>query len=153
MADTLERLAYSLALRALTQQERVLEELRARTGALLTATTVVTSFLGARALDQGGNRALSVVGIVLALVSIVLSVYVLAPKSHLDFALAGPVVYEHFVQADASVAEAERTLAYWIQDRWGSNQDLIDGLVAAFRWSCTALVLAIGFWSLDLALH
>ena len=50
----LEQLSYDLALRTLAQQERVLEELRARTGVLLTATAVVASFLGGRALQTSG---------------------------------------------------------------------------------------------------
>jgi hypothetical protein len=46
----LEQLAYDLGLRALGQQERVLEELRARTGILLAATAFTASFLGGRSL-------------------------------------------------------------------------------------------------------
>lgn len=46
MPDDLESLAFDLSLRALGQQEKVLEELRARTGTLLTAAALVTSFLG-----------------------------------------------------------------------------------------------------------
>jgi hypothetical protein len=41
----LEELAYDLGVRALGQQERVLEELRARTGILLAATAFTVSFL------------------------------------------------------------------------------------------------------------
>ena len=63
MATSLEELAYQLALRALNQQESVLEELRSRTGTLLTATALVTSFLGARALDQGTLRGYAVIGV------------------------------------------------------------------------------------------
>jgi len=83
----LEQLAYDLSLRALAQQEAVLNELRARAGALLTATAIVTSFLGGRALDQPDHRYLAIVGFALAIASLLLSVYVLAPKADLDFAL------------------------------------------------------------------
>jgi hypothetical protein len=86
---SLEELAFDLSVRALGQQERVLEELRARTGALLTAAALVTSFLGARSLDHEGHPVLSIVGLVLAIASIVLSVYVLAPKQSLEFAISG----------------------------------------------------------------
>ena len=88
--SNLEQLAYDLSLRALAQQEAVLSELRARAGALLTATAVVTSFLGGRALDQHAHRSLAIAGFVLAIASLLLSVYVLAPKADLDFALSGP---------------------------------------------------------------
>jgi hypothetical protein len=47
--ETLERLAFDLSLRALERQERVVEELRARTGTLLAAGALVASLLGIRA--------------------------------------------------------------------------------------------------------
>jgi hypothetical protein len=45
-------LAYELSLRTLSRQEKILDELRARTGILLAATAFVTSLLGARALQD-----------------------------------------------------------------------------------------------------
>jgi hypothetical protein len=41
-----ERLSYDLALRALDQQERLLDELRARAGTLLAAASLALSLLG-----------------------------------------------------------------------------------------------------------
>ena len=92
---SLEHLAYQLSRSALRQQESIINELRARAGALLTATAVVTSFLGGRALDLGDHRVLALCGFVLAVVAIVLAVYVLAPKRDLDFVLSGPGVHEY----------------------------------------------------------
>ena len=88
VAQTLEELAYELARRTLDQQEAMIGDLHARTGTLLTATALVTTFLGARALD-GGNRVLSVIGVGLALASIVLCVYVMAPRRGLSLAISG----------------------------------------------------------------
>jgi hypothetical protein len=48
---SLQELSYALSLRSLDQQEKALEELRNRTGTLLAATSLVASFLGARAID------------------------------------------------------------------------------------------------------
>jgi hypothetical protein len=48
------RFAYELSLGALSQQESTLTELRARTGALLTASSIVASFLGAAAITASG---------------------------------------------------------------------------------------------------
>lgn len=110
----LEQLVYDLSLRALAQQEAVLNELRTR-ATLLTATAIATSFLGGRALAQPDHRYLSIVGFAFAIASLLLSVYVLAPKAELDFALSGPGVYEHFVEQTSDLAEVKRTLAYWNQ--------------------------------------
>jgi hypothetical protein len=48
----LERIAYESAVRALDKQETVLEELRARTGVLLAASSLAASLLGGRAFDD-----------------------------------------------------------------------------------------------------
>jgi hypothetical protein len=150
--NDLEELAYDLALRSLAQQERVLEELRARTGVLLTATAVVASFLGGRALETSGGIWLTLTGALAAIGSIVLSVYVLLPKPGLNFALHGAAVYEHFRAEAAPLREVRRTLAYWIRSAWDDNQTSIDGLIAVFRLACGLLVLSVGLWSLELAL-
>jgi hypothetical protein len=151
--SNLEELAFDLSLRALAQQEAVLNELRARAGALLTATAIVTSFLGGRALDQHDNRSLAIAGFALAIASLLLSVYVLAPKADLDFALSGPRVYEHFAEQQADVDEVKRTLAYWNQGAYDGNQEVVDALIRWFRRAIGALVLAVAFWSLGLALN
>jgi hypothetical protein len=149
---TLEHLAYELSLRALSQQETVLAELRARAGALLTATAVVTSFLGGRALDLQGHRLFALFGFAFAVATILLAVYVLAPKPDLDFSLSGPAVFEHFTSEDAPYDDVERTLAYWYQDAWEANQVVLDALIRWFRRAIVALVVAVAIWSLELAL-
>jgi hypothetical protein len=153
VAATLEALAYDLALRSLHQQERTLEELRARTGALLTATAVTTSFLGARALTADANHVLGTIGFGFAIASIILSVYVLAPKAVLEFAISGSAIYEYFAADGPPFAEVQRTLSYWAQVVWESNQEVIDRLVVWFQRSCFALVVAVAIWCIALALH
>jgi hypothetical protein len=74
----LERLTYDLSLRTLGQQEAVLGELRSRTGILLTASALVTSFLGARALQDGASPWFGLTGLGAAVTSILFSIYVLA---------------------------------------------------------------------------
>ena len=53
-----ERLAYEAAQRALDKQERLLEELRGRTGLLLAAASLAASFLGREAFDEDRSAAL-----------------------------------------------------------------------------------------------
>ena len=154
MADEgrLEDLAYALSLRALEQQERVLEELRARTGVLLAATALVASFLGGRALSSAASPWFTLPGVAAATASILLAVYLLAPKSKLEFALDGAAVYEHFAGEGADIPETHRTLAYWLSDAWASNQETIDRLVRLFAFACAALVAAVLVWALALGL-
>lgn len=153
MSANLEALAYDLALRSLAQQERTLEELRARTGTLLTATALTTSFLGARALTGDANQALATVGFALAIASIVLDVYVLAPKSVLEFAISGAAIHDYFGKEGTPFPDVQRTLAGWAQYAWDSNQSVIDRLVVVFQAACATLVGAVAVWCVALALH
>jgi hypothetical protein len=152
-ADGLEGLAFALSLRTLSQQEAVLDELRRRTGTLLAATAIVTSFLGARALQDAAYKWLTIPGLGAAIVSILLSVYVLTPKAKLNFAIHGATIYEYFFRAGADLDEAHRTLAYWNRETWAANQRVLYRLVAYFRIACGGLVAAVLLWSLKLPLH
>jgi len=51
----LSRLAYELSLNGLERQERVLDELRARTGTILAASALAASFLGVRATGEASS--------------------------------------------------------------------------------------------------
>ncbi|HMJ94894.1 MAG TPA: hypothetical protein VK486_03530, partial [Thermoleophilaceae bacterium] len=64
MPSTPEELAYNEALRAIESQERMVNELRSRTGILLTGASIVTSLLGATALTAGKLDALGVTALV-----------------------------------------------------------------------------------------
>lgn len=140
-------------MRALAQQENLLTEVRARTGLLLAATAVATSLLGGRALDDGKRTIVDLMAIAFALASLVLSVYVLAPKRDLTFALDGPAAYEFFASGQAALVEAHRDLAYWNREAWEENQVIIDSVIRCFKWSCYALVGAVILWSAGLTLQ
>ena len=64
-----------------------------------------------------------------------------------------PGVYEHFVEQPADFGEVKRTLAYWNQGAYDGNQEVVDALIRWFRRAIGALVLAVAFWSLELALN
>jgi len=66
------------------------------------------------------------------ILSVLLSVYVLAPKANLEFALRGSEVWEYFVSEDDDLSEAHRTLAYWIDDVHANNQGLSIGYSSVF---------------------
>jgi len=145
-------LAYELSLRTLSQQEKILDELRSRTGILLTATALVTSFLGARALEDADLKWLSIPGLAASVISILLCVYILAPKPNLNFAIDGAEAYEYFFRAGADLQEAHRTLAYWNREAWDANQTVIDWLIRCFGIACVGLIGAVLLWSLKLPL-
>jgi hypothetical protein len=153
VATDLEQLAYDLSLRSLSQQEGLLNEVRARTGVLLAATAIAISLLGGRALDDGERTVLNMAGVALGVLSFLLSVYVLAPKGQFSFSPQGAEAYEHFVAEGSGVREAQRVLAYWNREIWEGNQKVIDRMLGSFRWACLALVGSVLVWSVGLALQ
>ena len=56
-------LAYEASLRSIDQQQKVLEEIRSRTGILLAAASLSASFLGARAFELQGVGLLSLLAL------------------------------------------------------------------------------------------
>lgn len=76
---SLETLAYEAALRSLDKQEQVLNELRARTGLLLAASSLAASFLGRPAIERS-TPVLVIVAFVAFALSLVASLYILLPN-------------------------------------------------------------------------
>jgi hypothetical protein len=122
-ASSLSQLAYATAVRALDRQERSLEELRARTGTLLAAASIVASFLGAQTID--GTNSLGTIE-ALALVALGVSIgactYVLLPKQEFVFTLNGIRLYETLYAYRDDEGELHRRLAYWLEGYWRENQ-------------------------------
>ena len=138
-----ERLAFDAALRALDKQEALLDELRSRTGALLAASALAASFLGAEAFKDP-SPGLAAVALVAFVASIAASVYILVPRrEHFTFSLSGPGVYEALYELRDDLAEVYRTLAYDLLAFWEGNDDQLQSLFWAYRIGAGSLVVEI----------
>ena len=153
MATSISELTYDLSLRSLAQQEASLNELRSRTGVLLAATAIAIALLGGRSLDDGARTALDLAGVALAVVSFLLSVFILAPKQRYIATADAAAVHEYLRQKGADVTEAMERLVYSNREVWEENQAIVDGLVRAYRWACLTLVGAVVLWSTALAIQ
>ena len=74
-----EELAHRAGERALDKQERVLEELRSRTGLLLAAASLAASFLGREAFSRDASDVLALLARISFLLAMGASAYVLLP--------------------------------------------------------------------------
>jgi hypothetical protein len=148
---SLEQTTYELALRALAQQEHALTEIRSRTGTLLTASSLIASFLGAQAIARNGLNVWIVLALVAFGISVVLSIYVLLPKEGLIFALDAPETYEALYTARDDEAEFARRLAYWVQGFRESNHPTIQRLTRTFELASLALLVEIALLAAGLA--
>jgi hypothetical protein len=78
-SEVLAELSYEAAVRALDLQERGVEQLRARTGTLLAASSLTASFLGAQTIQHaGGLQTLGSLALISLAASIVLWSWALA---------------------------------------------------------------------------
>lgn len=147
----LEQEAHRIATRALDQQEQALTELRTRTGTLLTAASLIASFLGGQALAREGLSVWIVLALVAFGASVVLCIYVLLPKDDLIFALDAPRTYDALFEVRAEEDEVDRRLAYWLQSFREGNQSTVNRLTRAFEFAGFALLTEIAFLAVGLA--
>jgi hypothetical protein len=139
-----ERLAYEAAQRALDKQERLVEELRSRTGVLLAAAALAASFLGREAFREDIRRGFAVIAIAAFLASIAASVYILLPKKgKFVFSLVGAGLYEGLYAHRENLPEVYRRLAYDLDRFWDLNDVELQKLTNAFRIGAGSLFVEI----------
>jgi hypothetical protein len=143
VAGEFEKLAYETALRGLDKQEKLLEELRTRTGILLAASSLAASFFGQQAFKDPSPRGLAIAALVALIASIAASLFILLPKRNLIFAEAGAGLYEGLYAFRDDMPEVYRRLAYDLDRFWDSNDRKITWLFRAFTVAASALVLEI----------
>ena len=140
---TLAQLSFEASLRSLDKQERLLDELRARTGLLLAASSLAISFVG-RPVFQDADTVVLVLGLVAFAVSIAASVYVLVPKpAKFVFSLEGSAVYEQLYEFQDDLDEVYRRLTYDLDRFWEENDDVMARMLRWFQVAAAALAVEI----------
>lgn len=143
MVGEFEKLAFEAALRGLDRQERLVEELRARTGILFAASSLAASFLGQQAFRGSSPRGLVIVALLAFVVSITASVFVLLPRKSLIFAETGGGLYEGLYAIRSDMTEVYRRLAYALDRFWNLNDSKIGWLTLAYTVAAGALVVEV----------
>lgn len=128
------RLSYEASLRSLDKQEGLLDELRARAGLLIAASSLAASFLGQPALAHAGT-ALVVLALLAFALSVGSSLYVLMPKRGLVFSLAGSVLYEGLFDFRDDMAEVYRRVTYELDQLLGVERREVAAAVSCLQ-SC-----------------
>jgi hypothetical protein len=143
---TLEQTAYEIAVRTLAQQENAVNELRARTGTLLTASSLTASFFGTEAINRYGLGVLTVAGLLAFATSVVLATVILWPKPGLVFSLGGEVAYEALRAVGEDERRCYRLLTRWLQQVHDRNEPAKARLIMALTVASGALVAEILFF-------
>jgi len=143
MDNGLARLAYEESVRSLDKQERLLDELRARTGLLLAASSLAISFVG-RPVFQEADTLVLVLGLLAFAISMAASVYVLLPKpAKFVFSLEGSAVFEQLYEFRDEMPEVYRRLTYDLDRFWEENDDVLARLFRWFQIAAAALAAEI----------
>jgi hypothetical protein len=146
------RVAYEVAREALGEQQATVRDLRARTGALLTATSVVVSFLGARAITTAHLRGLAFIGLGAFVCSLMSSLYVLLPTKRIKSLADGGVLLDARSAEADSAPEIYRRLAATFDLTCMTNEPRIESLGRVLTLASAAIVAEVVLWALQLGL-
>ena len=146
------RIAYDEAVRALSQQQSMIDSLRTRAGLLLSAAAITTSFLGAQALNDGGPSLATWLALACFVSLSIAALAILWPHS-LEFTANPANVIESYIETaePLSVPEIHRDLALHMHRSYDENLSGQQQLASRFRLAGVLLTVEVLFWIVDLA--
>lgn len=132
------RLTYSEALRGITQQQQVLDDLRGRAGLLLSAAGISTSFLAAL-LDRDPSVLLIVGAALVAALFVAVVVLILKIFTPRQFVFRNDphqLLDQWIGELRYSIDDFHRRLAFHLGNHYDSNQETIKRLQMFYVWAC-----------------
>lgn len=156
VADSLAayELAHDEARRALDKQERDVTELRSRSGVVVAAAAITTSFFGGRVLITGHTPPWGWVALVAFAILGISVLYVLWPRDW-RFTVSAEGFIELYLEPEDApaigLAEIHRELAIHGGQSWKENNEIVRHLTVAIRVAITALLLEVVAWVIALA--
>jgi hypothetical protein len=132
-----ERLAYEAAQRALDKQERLIDELRSRTGLLLAAASLAASFFGREAFAGHPKSGLAILALTTFPGGRRRQCLRAPPEERKVHLCAG--LYEGLYNVKDDLADVYRRLAYDLDRFWEDNDVELQKLFRAFRVAALGL--------------
>ena len=150
--DLLYKVAYDEAVRALSEQQAEIDSFRTRSGLLLSAAAITTSFLGAQAL-HGGDSSLSAwlaLGHFVAAAAV--SLAILCPYGW-EFTANPHKILEIYIDPSRSmgIEDLQRDLVLSMHDSYLRNRRGVEFLAILFQVASTLLALEIVLWIIAIA--
>lgn len=131
-------LMFAEAVRALSEQQDSLDQLRTRVGVLLSAATIGTSFLGGIAFDDGRVSWPGVLAILLFVAHMISGFIILWPRDWTFQMSANTIEDEYIQKLGMDLPRLQRNLALHMEDYFDANAASMRGL---FRWYEAAIAL------------
>jgi hypothetical protein len=147
LEDSRKRLAFEESVRALAHQSGVLDDLRSRTGILLSAASLTATFVGSRALD-GGFSIWTRIALGLFMTTGAFCLGVLWPRGNWGFTFNATTIVDGYVRhpEPATIDEMHVEFAEINQENWETNKERLRWLFWSFRLAVLALVLQVPCW-------
>ena len=152
MSEEVASLVFGEGVRSLQNQVTALDGLRSRTGLLLSAASLVTSFFSGIAL--GDPRQLDGWGWIATAFFVlvaVISIALLWPRYRWSFT-SNPkdLVQDYLDDPDVSVVRAQRNLAIHMGNAYADNDKKLKRMYTGFALACGALVFEVLAWIADI---
>jgi hypothetical protein len=153
VAASVEELAFDLAFESLSAQRDVLRDVRARSATLLTASSIVTSFVGGRAIDAVGLVAVTGAAIAAFLLTLLPAMYLASTSGEAPLSIEGAQLYSAVAPTGISLNEVYLALAEEIQAVRQENRPLVDRTLWFLRVGFGGLILEVILFLAALAVH
>jgi hypothetical protein len=153
VAASVEELAFDLAFESLSAQRDLLRDVRARSATLLTASSIVTSFVGGRAIDAVGLDTITGAAVVGFLLTFSTVIYLASTSGEAPLSIEGAQLYSAVAPVEASLDEVYLALAAEIQVVRQENRPLVDRTLWFLRVGFAALVVEVILFLAALAVH
>jgi hypothetical protein len=149
----LYKVAYEEAVRALSEQEAVIDSLRSRAGVLFSAAAITTSFLGARTLHGAAWTPFSWLAL-LAFVGVATAFLAILWPRPWEFATNPHVVIRTYVESaePVSIENLHRELSFHIYGSYLENRDSFGRLVVCFQIANVLFAVELMLWMAAIAL-
>jgi hypothetical protein len=144
-------LAFKEGVRALSEQQAVIDSFRTRSGLLLSGAAIATSFLGQAALERG-TTFFTWLAIVLFVALGASVIAILWPRDDWEYAVRPQLLIANYVEhpEPLEIAEIHRDLALHMDNSYLRNRGQLLRLVWLFRIASILLIVEVVAWVVDL---
>jgi hypothetical protein len=150
--DILYKVVYDEAVRALSEQQGVIDSFRTRAGLLLSAAAITTSFLGAQALKGGDSNLATWLAMVGFAGVAGVSLAILWPRRW-DFTANPQEVIRTYIEAEeaAPIEELHRDLSLHMHNSYIVNREGLEQLATFFQVASGLLTTEVILWIIAIA--
>lgn len=150
--DILYRVAYGEAVRALSEQQGVIDSFRTRAGLVLSAAAITTSFLGAQALEGGHSHWSAWLALAAFVGVAAISLSILWPRRW-EFTANPRDVIQTYIESEepAPIDELHRDLSLHMHNSYSENRKGLEQLALFFQVACGLLAIEVVLWIIAIA--